>query len=266
MAIIAAVKILPKARLFGLVRPPALDPLVGLVMILVFAFSDWPVDKELRQLPPRWLRSAGRAAIPSRRGQVSRLPVTARRFPVPAGRVAASSANCPAPVAAVALRRRGRLDHRERGRVVRPSRGIRPCRRGRVALCRQRLVADISRLMIAEPATTGIDLVTRGPQVASPRAGVRLTRELGSTAITILCGLRSLHRGRWSAPDRGVRHAPARRWSGHARPGSRDGGERERSSSSSTWRFSSPRLWAPSRSFRRPVTQAGSCSWRSSRS
>jgi len=46
--IIAALKILPKvgySRWFALVL---LVPLLGPVMILVFAFSDWPLDKELR--------------------------------------------------------------------------------------------------------------------------------------------------------------------------------------------------------------------------
>lgn len=46
--IVAALKILPKAgysRWFAILL---LIPLVGPVMILVFAFSDWPLDKEVR--------------------------------------------------------------------------------------------------------------------------------------------------------------------------------------------------------------------------
>jgi len=48
VAIVAAVKILPKAGYSAWFALLLLIPLVGFVMILVFAFADWPVDKELR--------------------------------------------------------------------------------------------------------------------------------------------------------------------------------------------------------------------------
>ncbi len=48
VVIVAAVKILPKAGYSAWFALLLLIPLVGFVMILVFAFSDWPVDKELR--------------------------------------------------------------------------------------------------------------------------------------------------------------------------------------------------------------------------
>jgi hypothetical protein len=48
VAIVAAVKILPKAGYSAWYALLLLIPLVGFVMILVFAFADWPVDKELR--------------------------------------------------------------------------------------------------------------------------------------------------------------------------------------------------------------------------
>jgi len=48
VAIVAAVKILPKAGYSPWYALLLLIPLVGFVMILVFAFADWPVDKELR--------------------------------------------------------------------------------------------------------------------------------------------------------------------------------------------------------------------------
>ena len=46
--IVAGLKVLPKAgysRWFAILL---IIPLVNLVMILIFAFADWPVDKELR--------------------------------------------------------------------------------------------------------------------------------------------------------------------------------------------------------------------------
>ena len=49
VAIVATVKILPKAGYSAWYALVLLIPLVGFVMILVFAFSDWPVDKELRR-------------------------------------------------------------------------------------------------------------------------------------------------------------------------------------------------------------------------
>ncbi len=48
VAIVAAVKILPKAGYSAWFALLLLIPLVGFVMILVFAFADWPIDKELR--------------------------------------------------------------------------------------------------------------------------------------------------------------------------------------------------------------------------
>src|ERR1035441_2255469 len=48
VAIVAAVKVLPKAGYSAWFALLLLIPLVGFVMILVFAFADWPVDKELR--------------------------------------------------------------------------------------------------------------------------------------------------------------------------------------------------------------------------
>ena len=48
VAIVAAVKILPKAGYSAWFALLLLIPLVGFVMIIVFAFADWPVDKELR--------------------------------------------------------------------------------------------------------------------------------------------------------------------------------------------------------------------------
>ncbi|MGO8723310.1 MAG: hypothetical protein ACLQRM_11340 [Acidimicrobiales bacterium] len=47
--IVAAARILPKAGYSAWFSLLLLIPLVNLVMVLVFAFSDWPVDKELRQ-------------------------------------------------------------------------------------------------------------------------------------------------------------------------------------------------------------------------
>ena len=48
VVIVAAVKILPKAGYSAWFSLLLLIPLVNLVMVLVFAFSDWPVQKELR--------------------------------------------------------------------------------------------------------------------------------------------------------------------------------------------------------------------------
>ncbi len=48
VAIVAAVKILPKAGYSAWYALLLLIPVVGFVMIIVFAFADWPVDKELR--------------------------------------------------------------------------------------------------------------------------------------------------------------------------------------------------------------------------
>jgi hypothetical protein len=49
VAIVAATKILSKAGYSPWFALLLLVPLVNFVMILVFAFSDWPVDKELRR-------------------------------------------------------------------------------------------------------------------------------------------------------------------------------------------------------------------------
>ena len=49
VAIVAATKILSKAGYSPWFSLLLLIPLVNFVMILVFAFSDWPVDKELRR-------------------------------------------------------------------------------------------------------------------------------------------------------------------------------------------------------------------------
>jgi hypothetical protein len=46
--VVAGVKILPKAGYSRWLALLLIIPLVNWVMILVFAFSDWPVDKELR--------------------------------------------------------------------------------------------------------------------------------------------------------------------------------------------------------------------------
>ena len=48
VVIVAGIKILPKLGYSPWFALLVLIPLVGWVMILVFAFSDWPVDKELR--------------------------------------------------------------------------------------------------------------------------------------------------------------------------------------------------------------------------
>ncbi|MGO9334785.1 MAG: hypothetical protein ACLQCU_12185 [Acidimicrobiales bacterium] len=49
VAIVAAAKILPKVGYSAWYALLLLIPVVSFVMILVFAFSDWPVDKELRR-------------------------------------------------------------------------------------------------------------------------------------------------------------------------------------------------------------------------
>ena len=49
VVIVAGIKILPKLGYSPWFALLVLIPLVGWVMILVFAFSDWPVDKELRR-------------------------------------------------------------------------------------------------------------------------------------------------------------------------------------------------------------------------
>ncbi len=46
--IVAAVKILPKAGYSRWYAVLLLIPIVGAVMILIFAFADWPLDRELR--------------------------------------------------------------------------------------------------------------------------------------------------------------------------------------------------------------------------
>ena len=46
--IVAAIKILPKAGYSRWYALLLLIPIVGAVMILVFAFADWPLDRELR--------------------------------------------------------------------------------------------------------------------------------------------------------------------------------------------------------------------------
>jgi hypothetical protein len=48
-AIVAAAKILSKAGYSPWYCLLLLIPIVNLIMLLVFAFSDWPVDKELRR-------------------------------------------------------------------------------------------------------------------------------------------------------------------------------------------------------------------------
>jgi len=49
VAIVAAAKILSKAGYSAWFSLLLLIPIVNFVMLLVFAFSDWPVDKELRR-------------------------------------------------------------------------------------------------------------------------------------------------------------------------------------------------------------------------
>jgi hypothetical protein len=49
VVMVAAAKILPKAGYSPWFALLLLVPVVGLVMILVFAFSDWPAEKELRR-------------------------------------------------------------------------------------------------------------------------------------------------------------------------------------------------------------------------
>jgi hypothetical protein len=46
--IVAGLKVLPKAGYSRWLAILLIIPLVNLVMILIFAFADWPVDKELR--------------------------------------------------------------------------------------------------------------------------------------------------------------------------------------------------------------------------
>ena len=76
--IVAAAKILPKAGYSPWFALLLLIPLVDLVMVLVFAFSDWPVDKELR-ITARGAQEAREAATQRRRGRPSRRAVTAPR-------------------------------------------------------------------------------------------------------------------------------------------------------------------------------------------
>jgi hypothetical protein len=48
-ATVAAVKVLPKVGYSAWFAVLVWVPVVNIVMVLVFAFSDWPVDKELRR-------------------------------------------------------------------------------------------------------------------------------------------------------------------------------------------------------------------------
>ena len=59
ISIIAAVKVVTKAGYSGWWVLIGLVPIVGFVMALVFAFSDWPVLRELRALRAELPRSSG---------------------------------------------------------------------------------------------------------------------------------------------------------------------------------------------------------------
>ena len=59
LSIIAAVKVVTKAGYSGWWVLIALVPIVGFVMALVFAFSDWPVLREVRALRAQVSSSSG---------------------------------------------------------------------------------------------------------------------------------------------------------------------------------------------------------------
>ena len=93
LSIIAAVKVLTKAGYSGWWVLIAFVPIVGIVMALVFAFSDWPVLREVRALRARGARSPGYGrppgygggAAPSSGPGAQRMP-PAGWYPGPDGR------------------------------------------------------------------------------------------------------------------------------------------------------------------------------------
>ena len=73
----------PQGRLLALVRAPGSSiPIVNVVMILVFAFSDWPVDQELRRYRQGGYGRRDPAATGAGPGRLGG-PGLRRRYPPP---------------------------------------------------------------------------------------------------------------------------------------------------------------------------------------